>query len=301
MIEVKINKINNEDIAFRGLIRHNNLQFLSPHIYLKIKNTVYESIGGAESGVLELSNNQRLKLNLAINDIIKVEEYNIKNESIKEITFSVSKFKKGTEFIGYTYDILINEINKKFPHYYFYNNQRLLLELNNNLLILDILTGDEGFLSNKTTVNFYTNDEYINIIDNNLLKKELFQNDYKFEQLGIGGLDMVLQKVFTSLSTRAYKPQIIEKLGIKHAKGMLLYGPPGTGKTLIARNIGKMLSNNAPKIINGPELLNKFVGSSEENLRNIFTEARNEYNIKKDQSSLHIIIFDEIDAIFKHR
>lgn len=52
----------------------------------------------------------------------------------------------------------------------------------------------------------------------------------------------------------------MERLGIRHVKGVLLYGPPGTGKTLIARQIGKMLNGKEPKVVNGPEVLNKFVG-----------------------------------------
>lgn len=51
---------------------------------------------------------------------------------------------------------------------------------------------------------------------------------------------------------------------------MLLYGPPGTGKTLMARQIGKMLNGKEPVIVNGPEILNKYVGQSEENIRNLF-------------------------------
>ena len=58
---------------------------------------------------------------------------------------------------------------------------------------------------------------------------------------------------------------------------MLLYGPPGTGKTLIARQIGKMLNGKEPKIVNGPEVLSKYVGQSEENIRNLFAEADAEY------------------------
>lgn len=54
----------------------------------------------------------------------------------------------------------------------------------------------------------------------------------------------------------------MERLGIRHVKGVLLYGPPGTGKTLIARQIGKMLNGKEPKVVNGPEVLNKFVGES---------------------------------------
>ena len=75
----------------------------------------------------------------------------------------------------------------------------------------------------------------------------------------------------------------------------------GTGKTLIARNIGGMLTENEPKVVNGPEILNKFVGQSEENIRKLFEEAIQEQKEKGDDSSLHIIIFDEIDAICKQR
>ena len=55
-------------------------------------------------------------------------------------------------------------------------------------------------------------------------------------------------------------PCQVARLGIRHVKGVLLFGPPGTGKTLIARQIGKMLNGKEPKIVNGPEVLNKFVG-----------------------------------------
>jgi vesicle-fusing ATPase len=55
-----------------------------------------------------------------------------------------------------------------------------------------------------------------------------------------------------------------------------LYGPPGTGKTLMARQIGKMLNAREPKIVNGPEILNKFVGQSEENIRKLFADAEKE-------------------------
>ena len=61
--------------------------------------------------------------------------------------------------------------------------------------------------------------------------------------------------------------------------GMLLYGPPGCGKTLMARKIGGMLNGPEPKIVNGPEILNKFVGASEENIRNLFADAETDYKV----------------------
>ena len=69
----------------------------------------------------------------------------------------------------------------------------------------------------------------------------------------------------------------------------------------MARQIGKMLNACEPKIVNGPEILNKYVGQSEENIRKLFADAEKEYKEKGDESGLHIIIFDELDAICKQR
>lgn len=65
-------------------------------------------------------------------------------------------------------------------------------------------------------------------------------------------------------------------IGVKHVKGILLFGPPGTGKTLMARQIGKMLNAREPKIVNGPQILDKYVGESEANIRRLFAEAEEE-------------------------
>jgi len=56
----------------------------------------------------------------------------------------------------------------------------------------------------------------------------------------------------------------------------LLYGPPGTGKTLMARQIGQMLNAREPKIVNGPQILDKYVGESEANIRRLFADAEEE-------------------------
>lgn len=130
----------------------------------------------------------------------------------------------------------------------------------------------------------------------------IIQPDFKFEDMGIGGLDTEFSTIFRrAFASRIFPPGLVDKLGIQHVKGMLLYGPPGTGKTLIARQIGKMLNAREPKVINGPEVLNKYVGQSEENIRKLFADAEKEYKEKGEESALHIIIFDELDAVCKQR
>ncbi|KAJ2609501.1 transport between ER and Golgi ATPase protein [Coemansia sp. RSA 1365] len=130
----------------------------------------------------------------------------------------------------------------------------------------------------------------------------IIQPDFRFEDLGIGGLDAEFSNIFRrAFASRIFPPELVDKLGIQHVKGILLFGPPGTGKTLMARQIGKMLNAVEPLIVSGPEILNKFVGQSEENVRKLFEPAEREYRERGDSSQLHIIIFDELDAICKQR
>eukprot|EP00767_Chilomastix_cuspidata_P004247 gnl/Chilomastix_cuspidata/438.p1 GENE.gnl/Chilomastix_cuspidata/438~~gnl/Chilomastix_cuspidata/438.p1 ORF type:complete len:809 (+),score=213.63 gnl/Chilomastix_cuspidata/438:158-2584(+) len=131
---------------------------------------------------------------------------------------------------------------------------------------------------------------------------QLFKSDFNLNDLGIGGLSGQFSEIFRrAFASRIFPPSVIEKLGLQHVKGVLLYGPPGTGKTLMARQIGRMLNAKPPKIINGPEIMDKYVGKSEENIRKLFEDAEEEYAELGDDSDLHIIIFDEIDAICRQR
>jgi vesicle-fusing ATPase len=130
-----------------------------------------------------------------------------------------------------------------------------------------------------------------------------FKTNFNFEEMGIGGLDDQFTSMFRkTFSTRMF-PGIVNKMGMNHVRGMLLYGPPGCGKTLIARQIARILdvADKNIKIINGPEVLSKMIGESEENIRKQFIDAEEEYKREGDNSSLHIIIFDEMDSIMKVR
>ena len=98
-----------------------------------------------------------------------------------------------------------------------------------------------------------------------LIAKAGAGSSFEGEALGIGGLDDVLAQVKRRVWTPlAAPPQLLEELGIHPVRGLLLYGRPGCGKTLLARTLGQMLSPMRPiTVVSGPEIMDKFVGSSE--------------------------------------
>ena len=108
----------------------------------------------------------------------------------------------------------------------------------------------------------------------------------------IGGLHEELLKVREMIELPLKHPELFDRLGIDPPKGVLLHGPPGTGKTLIAKAVANE-SGASFYTINGPEIMSKFYGQSEENLRKVFQEA--------EKNAPSIIFIDEIDAIAPKR
>ena len=121
---------------------------------------------------------------------------------------------------------------------------------------------------------------------------EILEDVSRISYEDIGGLTDQLSKVREIIELPLKHPELFERLGIRPPKGVLLYGPPGTGKTLIARAVAnESRANFFP--INGPEIMNKYYGQSEQKLREIFTNAE-----EKEPS---IIFIDEIDSIAPKR
>ena len=108
----------------------------------------------------------------------------------------------------------------------------------------------------------------------------------------IGGLGDEIKKVREMIELPLKHPELFEKLGIEPPKGVLLHGPPGTGKTLLAKAVASETNSNFI-LINGPEVISKFYGESEANLRKKFEDA--------EKNAPSIIFFDEIDAIASKR
>jgi len=297
--------------------------------YVLVKDFVF-TLGehkGVAKGLIGLSSVQRRFVLVSLGEQLDVAPFlpsadtNIYIGSFTVEVDYLSKNKKGDEFK--TEDI-VKVLLREFTNQFFTLEQRFVVDfMGVNLefrvkgienVNLNSMLKTEGYepVSEKATRGIFhgktqiviekAQGSLLKLVGGNQAAPVIFRPKWNFESMGIGGLDKEFSDIFRrAFASRVFPPDIITKLGIKHVKGMLLYGPPGTGKTLMARQIGKMLNGKEPVIVNGPEILNKYVGQSEENIRNLFKAAEIEYKEKAEYSDLHIIIFDEIDAICKQR
>ncbi|WP_336135628.1 CDC48 family AAA ATPase [Natronomonas amylolytica] len=108
----------------------------------------------------------------------------------------------------------------------------------------------------------------------------------------IGGLDEELEQVREMIELPMRHPELFQQLGIEPPKGVLLHGPPGTGKTLMAKAVASEIDAYFTNI-SGPEIMSKYYGESEEQLREVFEEA--------EENAPAIIFIDELDSIAPKR
>jgi transitional endoplasmic reticulum ATPase len=108
----------------------------------------------------------------------------------------------------------------------------------------------------------------------------------------IGGLALEVERVREMVELPLRQPALFQHLGVEPPRGLLMYGPPGCGKTLIARAVARE-TEAVFFTVNGPEVVQKHYGESEELLRNVFEQAQSHPSA--------IIFFDEIDALAPHR
>lgn len=130
-----------------------------------------------------------------------------------------------------------------------------------------------------------------------VIKDEAIDDDDVGQSQGItyediGGIGSQLQKVREMIELPLKHPELFRRLGIDPPKGVLLHGPPGTGKTMIAKAVATETNAHFTSI-NGPEIISKYYGESEKQLREIFDDAAN--------NAPAIVFVDEIDSICPKR
>jgi proteasome-associated ATPase len=125
----------------------------------------------------------------------------------------------------------------------------------------------------------------------------------------VGGLDEQIEMIQDAIELPYLYADLFEQHELQPPKGILLYGPPGCGKTLIAKAVANSLAKRVAEKtgdagvrsyflnIKGPELLNKYVGETERQIRLIFERARE----KSEEGVPVIVFFDEMDSLFRTR
>uniref|UniRef100_A0AAY4DR37 Vesicle-fusing ATPase n=1 Tax=Denticeps clupeoides TaxID=299321 RepID=A0AAY4DR37_9TELE len=280
-------------------------------------------------GTIAFSLPQRKWAGLSIGQEVEVANYNFdkSKQCIGAMTIEIDFLqKKSTDSSPYDSDKMASEFIQQFNNQGFSVTQQLVFSFCDKLfglVIKDIEAMDPSILKGETATGKKTKIDVGLLVGNSQVifekaesssltlvgkaktkeaRQTIINPDWNFERMGIGGLDKEFSDIFRrAFASRVFPPDIVEQMGCKHVKGILLFGPPGCGKTLMARQIGKMLNAREPKIVNGPEILNKYVGESEANIRKLFADAEEEQKRLGANSGLHIIIFDELDAICKQR
>jgi len=163
----------------------------------------------------------------------------------------------------------------------------------NDTVLIPILGRSIPFIVNSTTptdIVLITDTTKLNVSEKPVSEMETGMPGVSYED--IGGLSDAIQRIREMVELPLKHPELFKKLGIDPPKGVLLHGPPGTGKTLIAKAVAN--ESEAHFIpIQGPEIMSKFYGESEQRLRDIFKEA--------EDNAPSIIFIDEIDAIAPKR
>lgn len=310
---------------YQAMVRESREQHAN--LYIKLQQFIFlcahhEKI---ESGSVGMNGIQRKGGNFTLAQPLDATVFDIGVEvALHSVTFSVDLLTKtaGAAMLTLDAEELADSFKKQFSQQVFVVKQDFVMDFNGKKLSLNVDQFDHAAVVADAAASTSGGKwgQVIGATECNFKKlsgstaalaitggapqarnDNLFKADFDFNKMGIGGLgeefNTILRKAF---APRIY-PGLIKQLGINFIRGMLLYGPPGCGKTLIARQIGKVLNSREPKIVNGPEILDKFVGGSEEKIRELFAEAEQEQSEMGDASMLHIIIFDELDSIMKKR
>ncbi|MFX1274019.1 MAG: CDC48 family AAA ATPase [Promethearchaeota archaeon] len=228
------------------------------------------------SNTIRIDQSLRRNLGASLDDIVEIRK--IKASEATKITFAGLE---ETVIVRNTQQLaqkLENRVITKDDILSFYAMGRRV-----DLIVVDYFPKAEAVRILSTTKIYLSEKSHREI-------KELEKSRVTYED--IGGLAEEIQKIREMIELPIRHPELFKRIGIDPPKGVLLHGPPGTGKTLLARAVA--YETDAHFItISGPEIMSKFYGQSEENLRKKFEEAK--------ERAPSIIFIDELDSIAPKR
>ncbi|MHA1669933.1 MAG: CDC48 family AAA ATPase [Promethearchaeota archaeon] len=247
-----------------------------------------------ETNIIRMDPSLRKNLGASIDDLVEIKKIEI--SEAESITFS------GLSLIPRDPQALARKLEKRVVSkgdiLSFYAMARRI-----DLVVLDFEPGVEAVKINLNTKIFFSEKSTITYAE---LRHQTFRSagrsalEEKLQKIShedityedIGGLALSIQKIREIIELPLRHPELFDRIGIEAPKGVLLHGPPGTGKTLLAKAVA--YETDAHFIsVSGPEIMSKFFGQSEENLRRIFEEGI--------INAPSIIFLDELDSIAPKR
>lgn len=192
------------------------------------------------------------------------------------------------------------------------SNERVVIDLPNQSKTVARISGalDPGQLSIGDTLTY---DPKISMVTGSVphtdAQELVLEEVPDITYANIGGLSSQISQIQDAVELPFLHPEIFRQYNLTPPKGILLYGPPGNGKTLIAKAVANSLAARVEAMypgqkrtgyflnIKGPELLDKYVGETERQIRDIFTAARE----KAVEGNPVVVFFDEMESLFRTR
>jgi vesicle-fusing ATPase len=328
-MDLNVTKQSDSDLAYTNMVYMNPMDLMnlkSDLVELSWPGCQRSSVVYAvaadpaiERGLVALNGTQRDDVYVPLGATVTAKPYRVRpGNVIQSLTVHIDLRQADSEPIEVQVDKLEKLFARAFKDQVLAKGQKMLLKLKKTLLLIVTalefidLGGGEAAATTEERGQYsvgsllvFKAGKKVKLVGGKAEaepSRNIFNKNFDFSSMGIGGLDAEFNAIFKrAFASRVYPQSVLDQLGIQHVRGILLYGPPGCGKTLIARQIGKVLNAREPKVVNGPEILDKYVGGSEQKIRDLFAEAEAEQKAEGPNSMLHIIIFDEFDAICKAR
>ncbi|CAI5755972.1 unnamed protein product [Candida verbasci] len=256
--------------------------------------TINSSNGITEKNIIQISKNYRELSELLLGDRIEINKYSNQPKFASDVKINVSggssddQVKNGLLQIGLIYPGLTFESE---------NSQITIIDVNDSIeSTLDNLSiSDSNIISTEiSTPYIFTPQTVINQTSETSPPRSKYPNlPQPITYSQVGGLSKQIELLKSTIELPLNNPQLFSEFGISPPRGILLHGPPGTGKTMLLRCVANSLSNVHILTINGPSIISKYLGETENSIREFFNEA------KKYQPS--IIFMDEIDSLVPSR
>ena len=232
-----------------------------------------------ERGIIRIDGHLRGALGVSIGDAVTAERADRVEPATKVVLAPTEPIRFGRDFVEYVKEFLLRKPIAR--------GETIVIPVFEGLPLVVVATQPAQIV--------YVTDDTEVVIREKPVKEEEIQRARGIPKVtweDIGDLEEAKERIREIVELPMKHPEIFKHLGIEPPKGILLYGPPGTGKTLLAKALANEIGAYFISI-NGPEIMSKYYGESEQRLREIFEEA------KKNAPS--IIFIDEIDAIAPNR